>query len=100
MLVFSTEHAYCIATHRLLFGKHHWRCPAGERRVKILTMKSRFLVNALASLRSGMRFSMRTLLAIMLIAAIFFAWFGWRLRKSQRQTHALAVLSVRGHLCL
>jgi internalin A len=39
---------------------------------------------------------MRTLLAVMLVAALSFAWFGWRLRKSQRQMHAISVLQSVG----
>jgi len=53
-------------------------------------------MNWSARLRAGMRFSMRTMLAVMLVAAVFFAWFGWRLRKSQRQAHAVAVLQGLG----
>jgi len=39
---------------------------------------------------------MRTLLAVMLLAALSFTWFGWRLRKSQRQMHAISVLQSVG----
>src|SRR4051812_5011997 len=46
--------------------------------------------------RVPLRFSMRTLLVFMLVAALSFAWFGWRLRKSQRQAHAIAVLQSVG----
>jgi hypothetical protein len=34
--------------------------------------------------------------AVMLIAAVFFAWFGWRLQKSHRQAAAIAVLQQVG----
>jgi internalin A len=44
----------------------------------------------------GMRFSLRALLGTMMVAAVLFAWFGWRLRKSQRQARAVAVLQRVG----
>jgi Leucine rich repeat len=46
--------------------------------------------------RLPLRFSMRAMLAVMLVAAVLFAWFGWRLRKSQRQARAVAVLQQFG----
>ncbi|MEX2176886.1 MAG: hypothetical protein WD872_21140 [Pirellulaceae bacterium] len=42
------------------------------------------------------RFSMRSLLMAMLIAAVLFAWFGWRYRRAQRQAPAVAVLRELG----
>jgi Leucine-rich repeat (LRR) protein len=36
------------------------------------------------------------MLAAMLVAAVLFAWFGWRLRKSRRQARAVAVLQELG----
>jgi len=47
-------------------------------------------------LRLPLRFSLRTVLLATLVAAVFFAWFGWRLRKSQRQARAVAVLQALG----
>lgn len=47
-------------------------------------------------LRVPVRFSMRTMFGAMLVAALFFAWFGWRLRKAQRQVRAIAVLQEVG----
>jgi hypothetical protein len=49
-------------------------------------------------LRMMLRFTLRTMLAVMLVAAVFFAWFGWRLRKSQRQARAVTVLQELGAL--
>ena len=49
-----------------------------------------------ANWRWLLQFSLRSLLAVMLVAAVGFAWFGWRLRKSQRQARAADVLQEFG----
>jgi hypothetical protein len=72
------------------------RCRFYRDRPKIGSMSSQSSARRPSLFRIGPRFSLRVLLAGMLVAAICFSWFGWRLRKSQRQLHARAVLESLG----
>src|SRR5262245_30826327 len=68
----------------------------GRRRLRIGRMSNSVARRANSRFWLPLRFRLRTLLTAMLVAAVFFAWFGWRLRKSQRQARAVAVLERVG----